>query len=424
MSDNQSQTKRLVPLGIASSKGFTLVEIIIVMALFMTVIIISSQAFNKILSIATQQTKSSESDIQGVIGLEMLRVDLEHAGYGLPWLLSFPAEFEEASVSALAPGVDSEDFNDTNNTTEDTNKVPRAIQARTSTVDGRDYLAIKSVLAGMNDTVKKWAFVQGVGAASTLKPWGSNDFVANEKVVTIDSFTKRLVGTNPPANNASYVSTAADDFSYSVTADNMTPPSAFQPQKDTDVFVTYGVSPSTTLRVPYNRVDYFIKRPASDSDMPTRCAKGTGGKPGTGILYKAVMNQDGGGFTQYPLLECVADMQVVFNFLTEDTVTGKKGNRYVRVESGDNEIISLSAKQIREQLKEVIVYIVAHEGGRDTGFNYSKQKINVGEIVEDGVTNTYGRELDLNTDVVGSDDYKYYRWKIYKLSVMPRNIAY
>lgn len=418
MNGYKRHKSRFFSMDVLSTKGFTLIELIIVMAIFMGVIIISSQAFNKILSISTQQTKSTESDTQGVIGLEMLRVDLEHAGYGLPWLLSFPAEFDEGQGANgwYAPGIDTEQFNDKNmNSTassSDPNKVPRAIQAAASTTDGRDYLAIKSILAGTSDTTKKWAFVEGIDAASRIKTWESNNFVADERVVTIDSRTKRMISVIPPANTLSYVSTTAADFSYDITTANMMPPAAFQPKQDTDVYVVYGVAPKSTgaspgLRAPYNRVDYYVKRPASESDMPARCAKGTSGKPGTGILYKAIMNHSGGGFTQYPLVECIADMQVVFN-VAADGVNG--------VDVDQSGLTGLSAKEIRQQLKMIKVYIVAHEGGKDTSFNYSSQTMVVGE--------GSGRTLDLKNDVVGSDDYKYYRWKTYKLVIVPKNINY
>lgn len=395
MNEN-GQTKIFRSADVLSSRGYTLVELVIVMAIFMAVIIISSQAFNNILSMSAQQTKSSESDTQGVIGLEMLRVDLEHAGYGLPWLLSFPAEFDEAQAASgfLAPGIDTESFNDKYNATNDTNKVPRAIQAGTSATDGRDYLVIKSLLAGMSDVTKKWTFVQGAGALSTLKTWGVNDFIASEKVITIDAKTRRLIGS----------STTATDFSYSITTAGMTPPASFQPQLDSDVYVVYGVLPATNpsaLRAPYNRVDYYIKRPTTAGSMPSRCASGTG------ILYKAIMNHGAGGFTQLPLLECVADMQVVFNVAAD-------GANGVDVNQGG--LTGLSAKEIRQQLKMVKVYIVAHEGGRDTGFTYASQTLNVGA--------GSGRVLDLKNDVVGSNDYKNYRWKVYTLIVTPKNINY
>jgi len=378
------------------------------MALFMIIIIISSQAFNKILSISSQQTKSSESNVQGIIGLEMMRVDLEHAGYGLPWKLDFVANFPEGDAAAnyIAPGIATEGFNDTNNTTSDTNKVPRAVLAAKSTSSvpverDRDYLVIKSVLAGTSDTVRKWTYVQGVGTDSRLKAWGTNDFKAGERVITIDSRTKKLIGTG----------TAAASFSYPITAQMLPPPAtplatpldpptaAFQPQQDTDVFVAYAVSESTDLRAPYNRVDYFVKRPTTAGSMPTRCAEGTG------ILYKAVMNQSNGAFPPSPLIECVADMQVIFTLDTD-------GDGAADLHVGEDGLSALTAKEIRSQLKEIRVYIVAHEGGKDSNYTHSASSIYVGEFGN-------GRTLDLT--LFGAD-YKNYRWKMYKLVVAPKNI--
>lgn len=388
-----------------SSKGFTLIEVIVVMAIFMGIIIISSEAFNKIVSISSQQTKSVESDIQGVLGLEMMRLDLEHAGYGLPWGLSFTADFAEvpSTVADLAPPVDTQSFNDKalNSTVsaKDGRKLPRALQAAASTADGRDYLVIKSILAGISDASRKWSYVEGVGATSTLKSWGSNDFAEQERVVTVDSRTKRLIATDSTAANFSYEITSA-----MLGSTPGPPPAGFRPGSDTDVYVVYGVSDNSNLAAPYNRVDYYVKTPSAAADLPARCA------PGTGILYKAVMTHPGGGFQVLPLVECVADMQVVFDL---------DGILY-EVSNGNNNIANLTAKEIRQQLKGVHIYIVAHEGGKDTRFSYSKGKdLNVGE--ENGVV--YGRTLDLEA-LVGSAGYKNYRWKTYKLVVNPKNINY
>lgn len=386
-----------------STKGLSLVEIVLVMGIFMFIIIISSQAFNSILSISTQQTKSAESDTQGILGLEMLRVDLEHAGYGLPWLLNFQAAFEEsqAELGSHAPGIDPGSFNDSHNASADTNKVPRALQAGVSST-GSDYLVLKSTLLGLGDansTSKKWAYVGGVGTAARLKPWSGNNFAVGEKVITLNSQTKRLI-----SNSA--IATAAD-FSYAITAANMMPPAPpdapvdFRPPSETPLYLVYGVSAASSLRVPYNRVDYYVKR--DTSEMPSRCA------PGTGLLYKAVMNHPDGSFTKYPLMECVADMQVVFNLDTN----GDGGADAFFNHSGLN---SLSAKEIREQLKLINVYVVAHEGGKDSGFSYDKGKdLAVGE--------GFGRTLDLEA-AVAPENYRNYRWKTYKLSVTPKNINY
>lgn len=392
-----------------STSGFSLVEMVLVMAIFMSIIIISSGAFNKLVSVSTQEAKSVESDTQGVIGLEMLRVDLEHAGYGLPWELSFPAEFQETVADGdVAPGVDPRNFNDLNNASSDTNRVPRALQSGVSS-NGSDYLVLKSTLITTSETSKKWAYVDGVGGASQLKSWGSNNLSDGEKIITLDSRTKRLISkpVTPPA-----VMTAAD-FSYAIAATNgatMMPPDGFQPPTESATYLVYGVSSATTLRAPYNRIDFYVKQPDSAKEMPARCA------PGTGILYKGVLNHTNGAstdgkFTEYPLLECVADMQVVFHMDTN-------GDGGADAFFPHNGLSSLSAKEIRQQVKAVNIYVVTHEGRKDGNFAYSKGK---DLVVGEG----FGRTLDLETLFSGTtDSYLRYRWKTYKISVLPKNLNY
>ena len=69
--------------GRTRNSGYTLIELLIVMVIFIVVIIISSSAFNTALTQTKKVSKSEESNIEGVIGLEMFRHDLEQAGFGL-----------------------------------------------------------------------------------------------------------------------------------------------------------------------------------------------------------------------------------------------------------------------------------------------------------------------------------------------------
>jgi len=390
-----------------NNRGFTLLEMIVVMGLFIVIIMISSSAFEKIVTMSSQQIKSSESNIQGVVGLEMMRSDLEHAGYGLPWELSFVANFEESTKDAdsLANGIDPSDFNDNNNASEDTNKVPRAIQSAAAVgagdwENGRDYLVIKSVFVGMDTVAKKWSYIEGTGTSSVIKEWGNDDFVADDWVITLDSKKRRLIGTD------------STHFSYQVPAKSsgvFTPPVAYQTTQDTDVYLVYGIkddTPAGGLRAPYNRVDYYINRPASNNDISARCAKGTG------ILYKAVLSHtgvDGGGdVASYPLLDCVADMQVIYSLDTN-------GDGGVNSHGDENILSDLSSSDIRKQLKEIRVYILTHEGQKDTSFAYPNSTVQVGEF---GLGRTY--DLTKLKDI--GTDWKHYRWKIYTLVVIPRNI--
>jgi hypothetical protein len=78
----------------------------------------------------------------------------------------------------------------------------------------------------------------------------------------------------------------------------------------------YGVAPKASstngLGMPFNRADYFVAIPGSSSQLPSVCA------PGTGILYKTTVNHEannpGGKLTYTPLVDCVADMQVVLGW--------------------------------------------------------------------------------------------------------------
>ena len=67
-----------------NNKGFTLLEMLITMGLVILVIVITSVAFNAILKNASRLISSEKSNIEGVVGLEMFRHDLQQAGFGLP----------------------------------------------------------------------------------------------------------------------------------------------------------------------------------------------------------------------------------------------------------------------------------------------------------------------------------------------------
>ncbi len=64
--------------------GFTLIELMITMITFVIVIASVSSIFLGLLNQFKQQSKIAETSLEGLTGLEILRQDLEQAGYGLP----------------------------------------------------------------------------------------------------------------------------------------------------------------------------------------------------------------------------------------------------------------------------------------------------------------------------------------------------
>jgi hypothetical protein len=189
-----------------------------------------------------------------------------------------------------------------------------------------------------------------------------------------------------------------DGTSFSTIYSSSAFPVEFSPAAATTRFVIYGVSPSTTnLQRPFNRADYYIQRPAS---MPQACA------PNTGILYKATINHDANGtLNPDPLIDCVADMQVIYRLDTNNDGT---------IDSTVNDISGLTAQQIRDRVKEIRVYILSHEGQKDGAFKFASSTITVGEF---GV----GRTFNLSS-TIGSG-WENYRWKVSTLVVKPRNLA-
>lgn len=369
-------------------RGFTLTELIIVMAIFIVVILISSNAFKTIIDKSSQQSKSVETQIEGIVGLEVLRADLEQAGFGLPWSFSTAVSYEEA-VSAGS------DHNDA------PGNPPRAISSGASgfnTYSGSSqYLVIKSTLAATNDTSKKWTTVAfDKDNMKSIRVWGANDrdFNSSERLIVIkDSLMSIPPGRQLMATSSTVFSATFGTYSTLIF-----------PHQNGDTFEIYGIDPDTDVRMPFNRADYYVDRP---DKMPATCSANSG------ILYKTTINQsDGKRSAGIPLLDCVADMQVVYGL--DNDGTGRV-NQHLNVPANT---LSITAADIRNQLREIRVYILAQEGKKDRSYNYPSESIRVGELIN-GVP--WGRNFNLKK-LIGAD-YKYYRWKVYTIVVRPKNLV-
>lgn len=403
-----------------NARGFTLVEMIVVMVIFMTVIMISASAFEKILGESGHLVKSSQAQIEEVVGLEILRRDLEHVGYGLPWSFQnpFTTPYTEVDVSTDTPvdGIDAESFNDTPPT------IPRAVVVGSSATTGKiidgsadtnpgvDYLVAKSIIVSMSPAAQRLAYVNYSGNELSNKSFivtknAQDDIVDGDRVISVATSFSSTMGDDRQL--------LMDGTNFFYVANGSTPPSdAFKPTGKEQRVDVYGVDHDTDLRMPYNRADYYIKRPATG--MNPRC------NAGTGILYKSVVEQGdytgSTGYIDYPLLDCVGDMQVVFEL---DTSGIDYGGTMTYVDG----LASLSAKDIREQLRTIRVYLLTHEGRKDTSFSYPVSNPNKVIVVGNPNVTSTGRvwkQSDMTT-VFGAD-WRNYRWKVHEIAVKPRNL--
>ncbi|WP_136526610.1 prepilin-type N-terminal cleavage/methylation domain-containing protein [Geomonas ferrireducens] len=391
------------------NKGYSLVELIVVMAIFTIVIVVASAGFKTVLTQVGQQSKLMETDIGSIVGLEVLRSDLQGTGYGLPWAFqNTPSGYTEVTTAEpsgepptnaniWASGQSPRSYNDAA-------AVPRAVQSGNTTFNlkdgvGSQYLVIKSLtVAGSNSGVqKKWLSVS-YDETNTKKaplwndPSNIRNFSDTDRVIVLrNTFSNNVPSRQLQVNEGT--------GAYSTTFSHYT--SLTVPHSSGDMFQVYGVDPSTDLRMPFNRADYYVRQPAT---MPPACA------PNTGVLYKAVLKQAAnGGFSEIPLLDCVADMQVVYGI-------GPSGSGDITFH--DTTLPGTgTAQEIRQQLKEIRVYVLAHAGRKDTGYSYPNTTIDVGEKFAGALK---GRSFDLEHQIGG--DWRNYRWKVYPIVVRPQNL--
>lgn len=405
-----------------NSKGFTLIEMVIVMAVFILVIAISGDVFRVVLQQSSKVFRSEESNIEGIVGLEILRHDLQQAGYGLYTETLSAAYIGEADVAPAST------YNEA-----DTTRPPRALVAGNNLtgksdtgsvsgstfniLDGSDYLALKALTLGRNAASQKWTYLENGASGVVPRVWGSGaenlnstDYVMlMRRLITQTGTTLAVV---PDASNAlyrKYDSTTLNVFKqYSSSAHE---------------YVVYGLDDSQP-RMPFNRSDYFVARPSTS--VPALCAPNT--KIGT--LYKTVVNQGNNGHLSYlPLLDCVADMQVVLGWdLTIGTTAAAGQDGLIDTWSspdpascaGSGCSISpggvadaMSGPQLlASALKVVKVYILAQVGRRDPAYT-SPSPIIVGDAAETSITRSYAFTSDMLN----------YHWKVYRIVVRPKNLV-
>ncbi|MBI1811031.1 MAG: hypothetical protein HYR78_03715 [Nitrospirae bacterium] len=166
--------------------------------------------------------------------------------------------------------------------------------------------------------------------------------------------------------------------------------------------------------MPFNRTDYYVRRPAGNA-MPSQCAQNTG------VLYKATVNHGDGNLTEFPLVDCVADFQVVFRLdMDEDGTIGTSANAdgsTVSSSEGANvatvQATLADAALLRQRLKEIRIYIIAHEGQLDATYT-SASTITMDDIGGIGAFKVF--------DFAALGISRNYRWKLYTLVVTPTNL--
>lgn len=374
--------------------GFSLVELMIYLALLGILMAMMFSTFIPATQTSSRQWRIGETKIETGVGLDLLRGDLEHAGFGLPW--RFPTGVTPSPyLEPVAPAA----MNDFPN-------VPRAViseDTSASSMNGSDYLAIKALNAALGDSCQKWGWL-GRDAAHlpSIQSLSVDTFINTDRVIVIRSQISS-------GENRQLVLDGTNYFARPTPAD-LTPfaPPETANDPDGERYLVYGID-NIDPRRPFNRTDYYV----NNAGIAAHCA------PGTGTLVKATLNQADDNFSILPIVDCVADFQLVYYLDTD----GDGGWDTRANASGLN---GLTAQQLREQVKSIRCYILTHEGGVDRNYMHPLDQvtglptINVGEVAANGVTLLAGRTFALNATI--GPTWANYRWKVYSLAVTPKNL--
>lgn len=370
-----------------NEKGFSLIEMLVTIALLGAIMVMNSQLLQSLIGGQRQQASLVSSQFETALGLEVLRNDLGNAGFGLPdQFQSAPSGYSEATSSPH------QQFNDAPN-------IPRAlihnndVSAFATYLANSDYLVVKSPAVGMNSAAGKWSYISG----STVHIWNdlSLDMVNGTDYMTVVKPRSSLGG-----RSQLIVDSATGSYSLQYTTAAVG--ASFQPTAAGDRFLVFGVSENTVPITPFNRADFYVRQ--SPANVNANCASGTG------TLIKGVLNHATnqiGTADEFPLVECVASMQVVFRLDT---------NADGIPDSTVSNISGLDALAIKEQVKEVQVYILAHEGTFDNGFTYGgANPITVGPSI------ALGAQVSLSGFGTAARPWNHYRWRLYTLIVKPKS---
>ncbi|UCG78221.1 MAG: prepilin-type N-terminal cleavage/methylation domain-containing protein [Nitrospirota bacterium] len=427
-----------------NERGFTLIELMVALVVFLFAISAATTTFLPLVNQYKQQSKVSESQIEEVIGIELLRIDVENAGYGLPWTIydvGGDSNYNNDWGSINYPETD--DAQLYNAYDDGPNSSPRGIvlgnDAGVGTVaannglgiNNSDYLVIKATNVRTDDEMQKWTYIHNEREAGLQNPheWMKPDGTTSWSERNMDSTTK-VIAIKPSYSddifNILMTSTGAPPEYYASMSQY--PPNTvttelipFDPSETLILYAvgTGGATGDPGLRMPFNRAEYYI----SSSNVPSRCA------PNSGVLVKSVISHTNGQrVAGLPLLDCVADLQVVFGLdMDDDGILGTYSDYVTRTDApSDPEGAAIAnvqatmddAELLRNRLKEVRLYILAHEGQIDPRFDYGQDTVEVGDSALMGPLG----HTTFNIANTATQRLRSYRWKVYTMVINPENL--
>ena len=299
-----------------NNKGFTIIEILVTLILVALLLSAAYFTYTKIFGSYKEESESVEQQLEKVVGLELLRLDLEHIGYGVAY---------DATDKII----------DWDNT--------------------QHILTIRSTLNNTNQSTFGWILCSdGSLVADERKILDKNTNTKNNNIVLIDATTGlyNSVTTSSICNSPSCLCPAVGVY--------LGFPISFN-QVNSQITATACQVGST------NTCNTIIYR-KTNTNLPAHC------NPNTFDLVRAVNGGSGN-----PLLHCVVDFVVTFDLDTNNDGTADSfGQNQPATDTNGNGQIDNG--EIRAQLKRINFYAVTQEGGLNADYVYPSSSINIDGI--------------------------------------------
>ena len=370
-----------------SENGFSFLEFLVSLAILIVVIGIPFKIFVHEAKQTVKELGISKKTIENIPALEIIRKDIELAGFGLPWNMNGISYSEATSSGRGLYSFNPTLFNDS------PGNAPRAIVGKKDTIGKQfSYLVLKGSIFGLNKASMHWTYID---KNNRLNIWPSNSLANYNNVSSGDNVIILRASDRSLEGGSLY-------FTISKSADSSdTNPSDYGlPWLQKSVYLIYGINSSSTgagsLRAPFNRIDYRLY---AQTNSPSDCASGTY------TLARATMRQSSGAVIGHPLLHCVADFQVYFELDTNGDGV---------IDNCTQDLTSFSAKQIRKELKEVKVFLLVQNGVKDINYNFPYSTVLVGDNSSMCTPHSF--------DMTKITDYQHYRWKVLSIVAVPKNL--
>ncbi|WP_293447492.1 prepilin-type N-terminal cleavage/methylation domain-containing protein [Persephonella sp.] len=308
-----------------NKRGFTIVELIVTLFIMMVLMGAVYFTYIKLLKGFKSESSKVETQIEKLVGVELIRLDLEHIGYGI-------AEDETSLII---------NWNSNNKT-----------------------LTLRSTINNTRKETLGWFYVDCTGGTgcnatiSSLPVKGQSYYVCfmdaidkmsrGKGIVNVDQSGGLSFSSTPSGGSGKYIGFPVTEEVYNNIANG--------------------------CNVGYCNIVQFA---LSNSNLPNYCNVNT-----YNLLRRVgaqAINESGGN----PLINCVADYTVTFDLDTDgDGTVDQHGYSLPAVDKNGN---GIDNDEIRTQLKRINFYILIQEGLKNPKYNFSNVKSCGADICINGI---------------------------------------